>query len=220
MKTLISVLLLLTFSAETVSLQRIRRFPVRSLEGVVVDTTGGARWMGIVVESGGRRHTVTTANNPDNQMRDPVIIGDISTIGTRVRVTYNGSEPWGQNETALYATKIVSLNNQTTASSRPDASWLSFWRRFRGAVNTRNKSAVKALMSSERDFFSGGGGENRDEWIRMIDNNRTWRWLQRSVASGTMVFQHERGPSRITKDRNLIFVFISGAWRFVGVMGD
>src|SRR3982751_6122799 len=65
-------------------------------------------------------------------------------------------------------------------------SWQSFWRQFTAAVNKRDRVALKALMSSERDFFSGGGGENRDEWIQMIEDRKAWRDLQRSVASGTV----------------------------------
>lgn len=75
-------------------------------------------------------------------------------------------------------------------------------------------------MSSERDFFSGGGGENRDEWIQMIDDRKAWRELQKSVASGTVPLRSEKRTSRITKDRVLIFSLIGGRWRFVGVMGD
>lgn len=75
-------------------------------------------------------------------------------------------------------------------------------------------------MSSERDFFSGGGGENRDQWIQLIVRQKAWRELQKSVASGTVPLKDEKGPSRITKDRVLIFTLIGGRWRFVGVMGD
>ena len=109
------------------------------------------------------------------------------------------------------------VRNSTQAQGN---SWQSFWRQFTAAVNKRDRVALKALMSSERDFFSGGGGENRDEWIQMIEDRKAWRDLQRSVASGTVPLRSERRTSRITRDRVLIFSLIGGRWRFVGVMGD
>ena len=111
----------------------------------------------------------------------------------------------------------TSRSKSTTAANQ---SWSQFWRQFSAAVNKKDGVAVKALMSSESDFFSGGGGENRDEWLRLMDQNNGWRYLQRSVALGTMPFKEPKGPSRITKDKNLIFRFIGTKWRFVGVMGD
>jgi hypothetical protein len=111
---------------------------------------------------------------------------------------------------------------QTSRSTNATANrgWQQFWRQFSAAVNKKDHAALKALMSSENDFFSGGGGENRDEWIQMIDRRKAWRDMQKSVASGTVPLKDEKGPSRITKDRTLIFRLIGGRWRFVGVMGD
>jgi hypothetical protein len=100
------------------------------------------------------------------------------------------------------------------------SNWQNFWRQFTVAINKKDRGALKGLMSSERDFFSGGGGENRDQWIQMIDDRRAWRDLQKSVASGTVPLKGEKRTSRITKDRALIFSLIGGRWRFVGVMGD
>lgn len=108
----------------------------------------------------------------------------------------------------------------TPRASAPSTNWQTFWRQFSAAVNKKDRVALKGLMSSENDFFSGGGGENRDQWIQMIDQRKAWRDLQRSVASGTRPLKDEKGPSRITKDRTLIFRLIGGKWRFVGVMGD
>lgn len=105
-------------------------------------------------------------------------------------------------------------------ASVPNSNWQTFWRQFSAAVNRKDRIALKALMSSERDFFSGGGGENRDQWIQMMATAKGWRYLQRSVASGTVPLKDEKGPSRITKDKTLIFTMIGGSWRFVGVMGD
>lgn len=98
--------------------------------------------------------------------------------------------------------------------------WNSFWTTFSNAVSKHDRVALKRLMSSEADFFSGGGGENRDQWIQMISERNAWRELQRSVASGTMPYNEGRRPGRITRDRTLIFQLIGGRWRFVGVMGD
>jgi hypothetical protein len=116
---------------------------------------------------------------------------------------------------ALILTSAAGSSVQAQGSN-----WQNFWRQFTAAVNKKDRVALKGLMSSERDFFSGGGGENRDQWIQMIDDRRAWRDLQKSVASGTVPLKSEKRTSRITKDRVLIFSLIGGRWRFVGVMGD
>jgi hypothetical protein len=108
----------------------------------------------------------------------------------------------------------------TPPASGTNKSWQTFWREFSAAVNNKDRVALKGLMSSEKDFFSGGGGENRDQWIQMIDHQQAWRDLQKAVGAGTVPFKGEKRPSRITKDRTLIFSLIGGRWRFVGVMGD
>jgi hypothetical protein len=108
------------------------------------------------------------------------------------------------------------------AQSAAEKSWPSFWRQFSTAVNKKDKVALKRLMSSESDFFSGGGGESRDQWLQMLDQNKFWPLLQRSVRLGAKAYitPYEKRLSRITKDRHLIFKFINNRWRFVGVMGD
>ena len=101
-----------------------------------------------------------------------------------------------------------------------DKSWQPFWTEFTAAVNKKYKALVKMLMSAEKDFFSGGGGETRDEWLQMIDEQRWWGRLQKSVRLGTKQYNYNGKPSRITKDNHLIFVYIGRQWRFVGIMGD
>lgn len=106
------------------------------------------------------------------------------------------------------------------AKNNADKSWQPFWTEFSAAVNKKNKAGVKKLMSQEKDFFSGGGGETRDEWLQMIDEQRWWGRLQKSVRLGTKPYNYDGRPSRITKDNHLIFVYIGRQWRFVGLMGD
>lgn len=106
-------------------------------------------------------------------------------------------------------------------SQRPaEKSWRPFWTQFSAAVKAKNKVAVKRLMSSERDFFSGGGGETRDQWLQMLDDNKLWGLVQKGVAKGVIPYNESGRIGRITKDRQLIFQYIGGKWRFVGVMGD
>ncbi len=102
---------------------------------------------------------------------------------------------------------------QSPAASR---SWNSFWTKFSAAVNSRNRAGVKNLMASERDFFSGGGGETRDQWLASV----SWRELQKSVRRGTKNYNYDGKPGRVTKDNYFIFAFIGGKWRFIGPMGD
>jgi hypothetical protein len=107
-----------------------------------------------------------------------------------------------------------------SAQSAAEKSWKPFWTRFSSAVKSRDKVAVKRLMSSEKDFFSGGGGDTRDQWLQMLDDSKLWGEVQRSTAKGVVAANVAGRIERITKDRNLIFQYIGGRWRFVGIMGD
>ncbi len=102
---------------------------------------------------------------------------------------------------------------QTSTANR---SWNSFWTKFSTAVKKRDRVAVKGLMASERNFFSGGGGETRSEWLASV----SWTELQKSVRLGTKVDNYDGKPGRITKDNHLVFAFSGGKWRFMGPMGD
>jgi hypothetical protein len=106
------------------------------------------------------------------------------------------------------------------AQAAANKSWQSFWTQFSAAVNAKNKAAVKRLMASENDFFSGGGGESRDEWLQLVESQKWWGLLQKSVRLGTRVDNSDRWLGRVTRDSHLTFAFIGGRWRFTGPMGD
>ena len=100
--------------------------------------------------------------------------------------------------------------------AQANRAWPVFWKQFGAAIRRKDRAAFKRLMASEREFFSGGGGETRDQWITMIG----WKQLQAALTIGTMPFNEGRRPGRITRDRGLIFEFVRGRWLFTGVMGD
>jgi len=104
--------------------------------------------------------------------------------------------------------------------SAADKSWNTFWTQFTSAVNKKSKPAVKRLMASEKDFSSGGGMEDRDGWLQLVDKQRWWDDLQRDVKSGTKSYDYDGKPGRVTRNNTLIFAFIGGRWRFMGPMGD
>lgn len=106
--------------------------------------------------------------------------------------------------------------NSNSTSAQANRTWPAFWRQFGAAIKTKNRVALKGLMAPEGEFFSGGGGETRDEWITMIG----WKRLRTALTIGTMPYNKGQNPGRITKDKGLIFEFVSGRWRFTGVMGD
>lgn len=99
-------------------------------------------------------------------------------------------------------------------------SWNTFWNQFTSAVNRKSKAAVKALMASESDFFSGGGGETRDEWLQMVHEQQWWGRLQKSVRAGTKISNWGGKPGRVTNDNHLTFTYLRGRWRFTGLVGD
>lgn len=122
----------------------------------------------------------------------------------------------------LFLTLCLFVPALTSAQTKSNAekSWQPFWTEFSRAVNQKNKAAVKRLMSAEKDFFSGGGGETRDEWLEMVDEQKWWRLLQKSIRVGTKPDSYNGKPSRITKDNHLVFVYLKNQWRFIGPMGD
>jgi hypothetical protein len=116
----------------------------------------------------------------------------------------------------LLIPSLAFAQNPRSTRAQADKAWPIFWSQFSAAIKRKDRVAFKRLMASEREFFSGGGGESRDEWITMTG----WKKLQTALVIGTMPFNEGRHPGRITKDRGLIFEYIRGRWRFTGVMGD
>lgn len=103
----------------------------------------------------------------------------------------------------------VSAFAQTAEANR---SWNAFWTKFSAAVNAGNKAAVKNMMVAERDFNSAGG-ETRAQWLASV----RWSELKSSVRKGVKVRNYDGKPGRISKDNYLLFAYIGGRWRFVGV---
>lgn len=120
----------------------------------------------------------------------------------------------------LFLLVLLLVPSTVSAQSAAEKSWKPFWAQFTAAVKSKSKPAVKRLMSSEKDFFSGGGGESRNEWLKMLDESKLWSEVQRTVAKGVNNYNEDGKAGRITKDRSLIFQYIGGKWRFVGIMGD
>jgi hypothetical protein len=120
----------------------------------------------------------------------------------------------------LTAWLVFPVLTYSQVSRAADKSWNSFWKQFSAAVNRKNRAALKGLMASEKDFSSGGGSENRNEWLNLLEKRNWWSLLQKSVRLGTKPYEDGSKPSRVTKDNHLVFVFIGGRWRFVGPMGD
>src|SRR4051812_1720694 len=86
----------------------------------------------------------------------------------------------------------VSVLAQTSAANR---SWDAYWAKFSAAVNSKNKTAVKSLMASEKDFLSAGG-ETRNQWLASVQ----WAELRKSVRKGTKTETFDGRPGRISRD--------------------
>lgn len=119
----------------------------------------------------------------------------------------------------LFLLLFLFVPSFASAQSAAEKSWKPFWTQFTAAVKSKDKAGVKRLMSSEKDWFSVGGGETRDEWLKMLDDG-FWGEVQKSVAKGVVAYNEGGRTGRITKDRQLVFQYIGGKWRFVGIMGD
>lgn len=103
------------------------------------------------------------------------------------------------------------------AQSAANKSWPSFWQQFSSAVNRKSKVALKNLMAPEKDFSSGGGIEDRNGWLRLVERERWWGKLQKAVRSGTSL--RNDGRTRATNEGDLWFRFIRGRWFFIGPGG-
>lgn len=99
---------------------------------------------------------------------------------------------------------------QTPATKKAAAkSWNVFWTKFTTAVKTKNRKTFIALT---RKDFQDAGGSTIEEWI----DNVSWSELRKSVNRGTMDYNHGREIGRITKNRDLIFIYGKNGWRFFG----
>lgn len=122
----------------------------------------------------------------------------------------------------LFLLVFLLVPSMSYAQSAANKSWKPFWTQFTVAVKSKNKAAVKRLMSS--NFIDDlSGTSTGDEWLKMLDDNKLWGWIQKSVAKGTVarvVYNEDDKPGRTTKDGLLNFQYIGGKWLFVGISGD
>lgn len=116
----------------------------------------------------------------------------------------------------LFIPSLVFAQTRRATQVQADKAWPIFWRQFTTAIKRKDRVALKSLMASEREFFSGGGGETRDQWITMTG----WKKLQTVLVIGTKPYNELQHPARITTDNGLIFEFVRGRWRFTGIQGD
>jgi hypothetical protein len=200
----------------------------RTLEGVVVDTTGGPQWIGIVVESNGRRYVVSISNSR-YPASDPKVTGrGIESIGTRVKVTYTKTEPWINDTVALVATRIIKLDDQTTTqrgSKEPSVAqggdWNSFWNTFRAVARRRDKVALKRMMTVEFNTLAGisySDPDARDAVLQDIN----WNELNKVLMKNVGPLQNARGKTirqapPILKDVGMVAIFEKGndgRWRW------
>jgi hypothetical protein len=132
-----------------------QRAKIQSLEGVVTDSWMASKGKVIIVESGGSKCWFSLANL---YFGKDVIGEDATEIGTRVKVTYKSmvrSKDGTYEGTPL---RIVSLtNSSTTASAQTKGDgFQAFYIKFRSAINSRNKTALKELMASRFDWAMDG----------------------------------------------------------------
>lgn len=88
-------------------------------------------------------------------------------------------------------------------------SWNSFWTKFSTAVKNKDRKTFIAL--TRKDFQDAGGG-SIEEWL----DSTSWSRLRNSVNKGTKDYSHGKEIGRITKNKDLIFVYGKNGWRFFG----
>lgn len=119
--TQIAILLVVTFLSSSTFAQRSRSTQPRSrtLEGTVVDTTGGPSWLGIIVSSGGKRYVISLENTRFPKADVKVRRGNIETVGAVVRVTYTEMRaPDVNGDGWLEAISVVEVSSSSAAQTR------------------------------------------------------------------------------------------------------
>jgi len=121
----------------------------------------------------------------------------------------------------LFLLLFLFIPSLSFAQNAANKSWNPFWTQFKSAVKTKDKAVIRRAMSSESDFITTGGIASRNDFMKMFNDKSYWKDLQESVDSGVKSYVSENGrPARKTKNNYLIFQYIGGKWRFVGLMGD
>jgi hypothetical protein len=77
-----------------------------TLEGVILEKVGGASWYGIVVGSKGLRYTVQLGGNSGGVKSQ---VGDVETVGNRVRVSYKNKRKENDGSYFLDATRVAQI---------------------------------------------------------------------------------------------------------------
>ena len=99
---------------------------------------------------------------------------------------------------------------QTPATKKAASkTWNTFWMKFSKAVKTKDRKGFIALT---RKGFQDAGGSNINEWI----DSASWSRLRNSVNKGTKDYSHGREIGRITRNKDLIFIYGKNGWRFFG----
>lgn len=92
--------------------------------------------------------------------------------------------------------------------------WDAFLAKFRAAVKSRNKVAIKAMASKTFEGYT----ETVSEWLRRLDEEDHWYMLENALEKGTIAYR-EIGtgrPARATQDHQFFFVYENHRWRFDG----
>lgn len=87
--------------------------------------------------------------------------------------------------------------------------WNAFWMKFTKVVKNEDRKGFIALT---REDFQDVGGSNIEEWI----DSASWSRLRNSVKKGTKDYSHGRELGRITRNKDLIFIYGKNGWRFFG----
>lgn len=99
---------------------------------------------------------------------------------------------------------------QSTATKKASAkSWNAFWMKFSKVVKNKDRKGFIAL--TRKDFQDAGGG-NIEVWI----DSASWSRLKSSVNKGTKDYSHGREIGRITRNKDLIFIYGKNGWHFFG----
>ena len=125
----------------------------------------------------------------------------------------------------LLAPSAAFAQTSRATNAAANRSWQSFWHQITAAINKKDRAALRKMMPN--DFFDGGGGLTRSEWLQFIDKNErngSWRDLRRSMAGGARIHRtwSAKGvPTKVTRDNGYYFEYRrDGKWYFAGVVGD
>lgn len=206
----------------------------QTIEGTVIGD-GSTRYVtNIIIESAGKRYSLTVGYNGKYGKSPTLIGGDEYPIGTRVRVTYTGTSNWdnhgitdgaqGYSGVNLEATRVVTLDSRTVdteSTQTGENGFQVFFKEFSSAARKRDRTTLELMMSPKFELPVEIVPPSLA--FNYLDRGYDgWKQVEKSVTTSTKPYKDSSPQTitRVTNDNLLLFGLGSdGKWRWLRFLG-